>query len=158
MFHSWLVAHDFDAASDAAADAAARIAAACAGAAGPGRVVLCHVVHPVPLVISPDVMGLPDVAAGLAAVNADDVGKLARAAASLAERFPSLTVRPLLLTGPTVTTLLGAADEESVDAIAVGSRGLTGLAHALLGSTSEAAVRKSKKPVLVVKVDEYDAG
>lgn len=154
MFHRWLVAHDFDAASDAAGEAAATIASACAGADGPGLLVVCHVVRPTPLVVSPDVMGLPDVAAGIAASHEEAAADLIRACADLKKRHPALTVESRILNGPTVVSLLDAADAENVDAIAVGSHGRTGIAWALMGSISEAAVHKSRKPVLVVKLPE----
>jgi nucleotide-binding universal stress UspA family protein len=43
------------------------------------------------------------------------------------------------------------ADERGVDLVAMGSHGRTGLAHALLGSTTERVLRRSAVPVLVVR-------
>lgn len=46
-------------------------------------------------------------------------------------------------------TLLAAADELGADAIATGSRGLTGV-HSLLGSVSHALVHHADRPIIVV--------
>ncbi|MDP2343003.1 MAG: universal stress protein [Deltaproteobacteria bacterium] len=159
MYLQWLIAHDFDAGADAAALAAAQLADGQARAAGgKGRVVLCHVVNPVPLVITPDLMGLPDMNANLAA-NIEQATRLLQGKANaLQARFPSLQVEARLCQGPTVPTLLEEAEHQHVDAIAVGSHGRKGVAWALMGSVSERAVHKSRKPVLVVKVDEPSSG
>jgi nucleotide-binding universal stress UspA family protein len=159
MFLQWLIAHDFDAGADAAASAAAELAAGQAKAVGgKGRIVLCHVVNPVPLIITPDMMGLPDMNATLAADVEQSTRLLKAKASALQERFPTLTVEARLCQGPTVPTLLDEAEHQHVDAIAVGSHGRKGVAWALLGSVSEKAVHKSRKPVLVVKVDEPASG
>ncbi|MDP2341877.1 MAG: universal stress protein [Deltaproteobacteria bacterium] len=159
MFLHWLIAHDFDAGADAASLAAAQIADGQARAAGSkGRVVLCHVVNPVPLVITPDMMGLPDMNASLAADVEEAKRLLAEKAKALQARFPALQVETRLGHGPTVATLLDEAEEQHVDAIAVGSHGRKGIAWALMGSVSEKAVHKSRKPVLVVKIDEPSSG
>lgn len=42
------------------------------------------------------------------------------------------------------------ADERGVDLVAMGTHGRSGLAHALLGSTTERVLRRSSVPVLVV--------
>jgi nucleotide-binding universal stress UspA family protein len=47
-------------------------------------------------------------------------------------------------------TLLAEADELGVDAIVLGTRGLTGLKSLLLGSVSHAVVQHAHMPVLVV--------
>ena len=71
----------------------------------------------------------------------------------LQARFPTLKIETSLPSGPAVPTILEEADSQNVDAIAVGSHGTTGLAHALLGSTAERTVYKSHKTVLVVKAE-----
>lgn len=154
MFHRWLVAHDLDTCSDAAATMAAQIAVAQAQVEGKqGRLVLCHVVVPVPLVIAPDVMGLPDMVATLAAANVDAGHELEAKAAALRTAFPALRIETRLVSGPAVPTILDEADRQDVDAIAVGTHGLHGLAHALLGSVAEKTANRSRKPVLVAKLD-----
>ncbi len=44
-----------------------------------------------------------------------------------------------------------ARDDRSIDMIVMGTRGRTGLAHALLGSVAEKTVRHAPCPVLVVR-------
>jgi len=53
--------------------------------------------------------------------------------------------------GVPLCEILDVADKEDVDAIVVGSHGTSNVAEMLLGSVSEKVIRKSKKPVLVVK-------
>lgn len=122
--------------------------------AGQGRVVLCHVVVDVPLVITPDVMGLPDLQADLAARHEDAARRLAGLAGKLRERFPSLKIETLLAHGPTLATILDEAERAHVDAIACGTHGSHGITRLLFGSTAERAVHQSRKPVLVVKLEE----
>ncbi len=52
--------------------------------------------------------------------------------------------------GDIVQALLDVADEEDADLIVVGSRGLSGLAGVVLGSTSSKLLHRSSRPVLVV--------
>jgi nucleotide-binding universal stress UspA family protein len=61
-----------------------------------------------------------------------------------------VAVTPLLVTGPTVETVLETADRLAADWVVVGRHGRSGLAHLLLGSVSEAIVRRSGRPVVVV--------
>jgi nucleotide-binding universal stress UspA family protein len=56
-------------------------------------------------------------------------------------------------TGPIWMSVLATADEHSCAAIAVGSRGMTGIAAAL-GSVSNGVVHHSRRPVLVVPPEE----
>ena len=51
--------------------------------------------------------------------------------------------------GKPAEEILRAADEERADVIAVGRRG-AGLSKAVLGSTSDAVLKKSKRPVVVI--------
>jgi nucleotide-binding universal stress UspA family protein len=48
-------------------------------------------------------------------------------------------------------TIAHVAAERGADVVAVGSRGLTGLKAALLGSTSQGLLQRCKMPVLVVR-------
>jgi nucleotide-binding universal stress UspA family protein len=76
------------------------------------------------------------------------------AADTLRADYPSLHIDAVVQSGPAVEAILAEAEHQHVDAIAVGSHGRTGLAHALLGSTAEKCANKARKPVLVVKVEE----
>ncbi|PIP36565.1 MAG: universal stress protein [Desulfobacterales bacterium CG07_land_8_20_14_0_80_52_14] len=73
------------------------------------------------------------------------------------DRFPDC---PFILEGIFVTTghpvdqILGFADETDADMIIMGSRGQSLLADVTMGSTSRRVLRRSKKPVLIVRLPE----
>ena len=50
--------------------------------------------------------------------------------------------------------IITQAEEKSADLIVLGTHGRTGLDHVLFGSTAEKVVRKSKLPVLTVRLEE----
>lgn len=50
--------------------------------------------------------------------------------------------------------ILTQAEEKGADLIVLGTHGRTGLDHVLFGSTAEKVVRKSKFPVLTVRLEE----
>ncbi len=54
--------------------------------------------------------------------------------------------------GDPVQQILKAADEQNCDLIVMGSHGHGALEEALVGSTTKKVVRRSKKPVLVVRL------
>lgn len=153
MYRRWLVAHDFEPCADAAADAAARLALACRReGATDAMLVLAHVVTPPALPMSSDIAG------GGANVMAviDLMLKTARerledSRASLVAAHPGLTVETVVLSGSPVEGLLDEADRRDVDAIAIGTHGRRGIAHAFLGSVAERIVQRSSRPVFVVK-------
>jgi nucleotide-binding universal stress UspA family protein len=58
----------------------------------------------------------------------------------------------------TASTILAEADNLGVDAIVIGTRGLTGLKSLLLGSVSHAVVQHAHVPVMVVPSPETAAG
>jgi len=49
------------------------------------------------------------------------------------------------------STIVYVADEEDVDLIVIGSRGIGGIKGWILGSTSQKVVNSSTKPILIVK-------
>jgi nucleotide-binding universal stress UspA family protein len=53
-------------------------------------------------------------------------------------------------------TIPATAEEIGADLIVMGTRGLTGLKHVLLGSVAERTIRVAACPVLTVKVAEQD--
>lgn len=53
-------------------------------------------------------------------------------------------------------TIVRIAEERNAQAVAVGSRGLSGLKAAFLGSTSQGVVHRAHVPVLVVRDGERD--
>jgi nucleotide-binding universal stress UspA family protein len=52
--------------------------------------------------------------------------------------------------------IVNAATEGNIDLIVLGTRGLTGLAHLLVGSTAERVVQHAPCPVMVVREREHD--
>lgn len=62
-----------------------------------------------------------------------------------------LTVRTELRVGDAREQVLAAAREVQADLIVMGTHGHTGLAHVLLGSTTERVVRLAECPVLTVR-------
>jgi nucleotide-binding universal stress UspA family protein len=62
-----------------------------------------------------------------------------------------LTVKVRIERGIPFRDILRVEEEEGVSAIVIGSHGKSNIKEMLLGSVSEKVIRKSKKPVLVVK-------
>jgi nucleotide-binding universal stress UspA family protein len=58
--------------------------------------------------------------------------------------------------GNPVEQLLTQADEKNCDLIVMGTHGRGSLADAMIGSTARRVVRRSKKPVLVVRLPEEE--
>jgi nucleotide-binding universal stress UspA family protein len=58
-----------------------------------------------------------------------------------------------LATAPAADAIVAAAESQKADLIVMGTRGLTGLKHVLLGSTAERTIRTAQCPVLTVKGD-----
>ena len=139
---SILVATDFSDTADLAIERAEALARA-----HDARLLIAHV------------SGLEPFAAGGLSAPALPAGleSAVRAAANqrllaLGERCGArgLRVETLLETGDAVTAIAALADKEQVDLIVVGTRGLSGLRHLLLGSTAEGVVRTAACPVLTV--------
>jgi nucleotide-binding universal stress UspA family protein len=66
-------------------------------------------------------------------------------------RESGLHVKMRIEKGIPFKEILKVEEEEGVSLIVIGSHGKTNLQEMLLGSVSEKVIRKSKKPVLVVK-------
>jgi nucleotide-binding universal stress UspA family protein len=62
-----------------------------------------------------------------------------------------LTTKIRLAKGIPLREILRAEEEEGVSVIVIGSHGKSNVAEMLLGSVSEKVVRKSRKPVFVIK-------
>lgn len=62
-----------------------------------------------------------------------------------------VAIQTCILVGLPHTTICQVAEQEQVDLIVMGSHGRTGLAHVLLGSVAENAMRYAPCPVLVVR-------
>jgi nucleotide-binding universal stress UspA family protein len=71
-----------------------------------------------------------------------------------ADRGVSVTEH--LAVGPPSSSIAELAERLGVDLIVIGTRGLTGLKHVLLGSVAERTIRIAPCPVLSVKHPEVD--
>jgi nucleotide-binding universal stress UspA family protein len=66
-------------------------------------------------------------------------------------RSQGLTVETVVREGYPATVIQEEAEEQRADLIVIGTRGLSGLKHLLLGSVAERVVQKAPCPVLTVK-------
>jgi nucleotide-binding universal stress UspA family protein len=143
-----VVCVDFSDASSAVIDAAAALADE-----QHGRLHLVHVAA-----AEPELAGYDQ--GPVAAHTRDDrAGELLAEHQHLRELAGRLEARgvpvvPLVLMGPTVSTILAEADRLDATAIVTGSHGHGRLHHLLLGSVSEGLLHHSKRPVVVVPVAE----
>jgi nucleotide-binding universal stress UspA family protein len=69
----------------------------------------------------------------------------------LAPPCPGVTLVIRLAEGRAVEEILRAAEDTSCDLIVMGTHGRTGLYDRLMGGVAEAVLRRSSRPVLVVK-------
>jgi len=69
----------------------------------------------------------------------------------LKSKYPSIDVSTQLKKGTVSLKIIEASQDENIDLVVIGSRGLSGLSCILLGSVSNYVVNHCKKPVLVVK-------
>ncbi len=67
------------------------------------------------------------------------------------EEHPSLIVEAVLKEGRPSATITDFAENEGVDLIVMGSRGIGGYTGWILGSTSRRVVDSCTKPVIIVK-------
>jgi nucleotide-binding universal stress UspA family protein len=66
-------------------------------------------------------------------------------------RGKDIEVETVVREGYPATVILEEAEERNADLIVIGTRGLSGLKHLLLGSIAERVVQKASCPVLTVK-------
>lgn len=141
---SILVCHDFSQRSEAAV-AVAREWALALGS----EVTLLHVVEPVvyPEFYAVDVM--PD-----EVLHRIEERSIVAMKTTAAEQLEGVTHTLEVNSGRAVDAILDAADPERFDLVIMGTRGLSGLQHLLLGSVAEGVVRRSRIPVLTVRAAE----
>jgi nucleotide-binding universal stress UspA family protein len=78
-------------------------------------------------------------------------GVLSEAKVKLKEEHPDLKVETTLREGRPSATIVEIAEDDSVDLIVIGSRGVGGITGWILGSTSRRVVDSCTKPILIVK-------
>ena len=89
-----------------------------------------------------------------AEIRAAAIDRLDRAADEARARGIEVTTDMRL--GIPSESILDAASEHSADLIVIGTRGLTGIQHLLLGSTAERVVQRAQCPVLTVHPGDID--
>lgn len=117
------------------------------------RFVLLHVYHVPYDLDSPE--GKPSTAVGLKQwkrLEGDVIRRLERLAAPLARR--GLDVELLAVEGFPPEAIVAKAVETEADLVVMGTRGRTGLAHVLLGSTAERVIHTAPCPVLTSRRQE----
>ena len=67
------------------------------------------------------------------------------------QQYPDLEVEAILMEGRPSGTITDFAEENDVDLIVMGSRGIGGYTGWILGSTSRRVVDSCTKPILIVK-------
>jgi nucleotide-binding universal stress UspA family protein len=66
-------------------------------------------------------------------------------------------VRPMLVAGNPNKEIVNCASHESIDIIAMMSRGQTGMKRKVIGSTADKVIRETNKPVLLIKPESPPA-
>jgi len=120
-----------------------------------------YIISVVPKVMMPV---FPDEGFGAAPVTAaQDLGdyqermkviygkSLAEAEEDIRDHYPDLVIETKLLDGRPSSTIVDEAENNNMDLIVIGSRGLGGITGWILGSTSRRIVESCTKPVLIVK-------
>jgi nucleotide-binding universal stress UspA family protein len=139
-----IAATDLSAPARHAAARAGRIARACGA-----RLVLLHVVNQGTLTELREMLGAgaPAVEERLLAQGREELGRLAGDTASNLGIEP----HPTVASGPVAGAISERADAEAADLLVVGARGESYLRRRLLGSTAERLLRRTVRPILVVK-------
>lgn len=86
-------------------------------------------------------------------------GKISRDVARLGEHLAQACGRPVpadVVTGPLIAGILGHAAANHADLLVLGARGASFMRHLMLGSTAERLVRKSDRPLLIVKQPPHE--
>jgi nucleotide-binding universal stress UspA family protein len=144
-----LVAHDFSPHARAALDLAMELARALDGA-----ILLLHVYRPPVEMLSPYELSLS--ASELRAMREGAERRLEPERKRVEES--GVRVEAFVREGSPAETISDVASERGADLVVMGTRGLTGLRHVLLGSVAERTVRIAPCPVLTVKGEEDAEG
>lgn len=116
---------------------------------GTQEVVILHVIKKNSLEVIAQYSSIRDFSDVEREVEGDARKQISRIEEELKECGFNVQVR--IETGFPFSEILKAETEENVSAIVIGSHGLSNIKEILLGSVSESVIRKSKKPVIVVK-------
>ncbi len=116
------------------------------------RLRLVHGVHTPSAAMSHDLSALPGSWSAAHESAAKDMAELAEAL-----RGEGIELTAEVSDLDPVHAVLAAADTHDADAIVMGTRGHTGLRHAILGSVAEGVLRQAKCPVITVREPEAQA-
>lgn len=86
-------------------------------------------------------------------------GKIGRDVARLGEQLAQTCASAVsadVVTGPLIDGILGHAATNRADLLVLGARGASFMRHLMLGSTAERLVRRSDRPLLVVKQPPHE--
>ena len=112
-----------------------------------GQILLLHAYHLPPLVGMPDEIAIPpDFWTGVRDAAARRLDKAAQKV-----KAGGIPVETQLMEFAPSDAIVETAKKMKADLIVMGTRGLTGLKHALLGSVAERTLRLAPCPVLTVK-------
>jgi len=142
LIHKILVATDFSEPANHAIDYGAELAVKLSA-----PILLVHV-YTLPLLAVPDgfvPLNVPDVATAMAQLQ-DGLGK----ARDRARAQGAVSVETRLVEGVPWHEIVETAKTQGCDLIVMGTQGLGGVAHFLVGSVAEKVVRKAACPVLAV--------
>lgn len=111
------------------------------------EIALVHVMQPdLPVVATPEMLVIPpDYEALLREGSSEGLSRAGDRA-----RAAGVAVREVLERGRPAPRIAAVADDLDADLIMLGTRGLTGFRHLLLGSVAEEVVRIAEQPVLTV--------
>ena len=138
-----LVAHDFSETAALALRQATALAKANAA-----RLVLAHVVELVPLGPYPAIKG------GANDLAIKDIAEQRTNEIADAARAEGCEIEVRVQVGEPGPTLVEMAEAVEADLLVIGTRGLSGVKHVLLGSTAESVVRRAPMPVLTVHPED----
>jgi universal stress protein A len=116
------------------------------------RIVVLHAYHVEIPIVSPMAGGYsipPNFYNDLRSHAVAEVEKLAAEAAEAGVESTGIAILE-----PTSVGIVAQAESLPADLIVIGTRGLTGLKHVVLGSVAERVVRMAPCPVLTVKADD----
>ncbi|MAJ62295.1 MAG: hypothetical protein CBC48_21700 [bacterium TMED88] len=143
---SVLVGVDFSESSGLAFDRACDVASL-----NEAGMLIVHVLPAAPMSIHgvQPVLAAPDLSGRIRELAEQKLVELQELAAAR-----GVAARTILTVGSPGPALIETAEGEAVDCLVVGSRGLTGVKHLVLGSTAEFAVRNAPCPVLTIHPDD----
>jgi len=149
--HTILVPTDFSASSHLAMEMACAIANQ---PGGPARVILLHIAPKTPAIIR-DVPGFKEehIQEDFMAYRQEIDARMSR----LCEVVPLGNVESLIVEGDAASSILRVAEGKACDLIIMGTHGKSGVLKATMGSVAAEVSRKTRCPVVTVRVPSSSA-